>query len=310
MAGELITQAAADPAALLAEDLWQRWLEFVDAKPATIATYARAMRSFFGWLQAEEVQSPQRPHILMYRDSLRSRLKAASVQTYMSAVRLFFRWTAQEGIYPDIADHVKGARVGSEHKRDPLTSRQARLILESIDRGALSGLRDYAMLALMLTTGLRTVSVAAANVGDIRTAGDSTVLYYLGKGRDDKSEYVKLAEPVEEAIRAYLKARGRAGSKAPLFASVSNHNNGGRLTTRSISRIAKTAMQAAGYDSDRLTAHSLRHTAATLNLLNGGTIEETQQLLGHSSVTTTMIYAHALERAANDSEARIAGILF
>ena len=82
------------------------------------------------------------------------------------------------------------------------------------------------------------------------------------------------------------------------------------MTTRSISRIVKQRLEGVGLTSDRLTAHSLRHTAATLNLLNGATIEETQQLLGHSNINTTLIYAHALERAANNSENRIAGAIF
>lgn len=82
------------------------------------------------------------------------------------------------------------------------------------------------------------------------------------------------------------------------------------MTTRSISRIAKEHFIDVGLDSPRITAHSLRHTAATLNLLNGGSIEETQQLLGHKSITTTMIYSHALERANNNSENRIAGAIF
>ena len=82
------------------------------------------------------------------------------------------------------------------------------------------------------------------------------------------------------------------------------------MTTRSISRIVKDHMIAAGYNSDRLTAHSLRHTCATLNLLNGGTPQETRQLLRHTSLNTTMIYSHALERANNQSEARVAAAIF
>ena len=82
------------------------------------------------------------------------------------------------------------------------------------------------------------------------------------------------------------------------------------MTTRSIRRIVKGNLVNAGYNSDRLTAHSMRHTAATLNLLNGGTLEETQQLLRHQNISTTMIYSHALERAGNRSEERIASGLF
>lgn len=82
------------------------------------------------------------------------------------------------------------------------------------------------------------------------------------------------------------------------------------MTTRSISRIAKTRLVSAGLESSRLTGHSLRHTAATLNLLAGGTVEETQQLLGHANINTTLIYSHALERAKNNSEDRIAKAIF
>ena len=82
------------------------------------------------------------------------------------------------------------------------------------------------------------------------------------------------------------------------------------MTTRSISRLVKDHLVDAGMDSDRLTAHSLRHTAATLNLLNGGSVEETQQLLDHRNINTTLIYSHALERAKNNSENRIAKAIF
>lgn len=82
------------------------------------------------------------------------------------------------------------------------------------------------------------------------------------------------------------------------------------MTTRSVSRIAKQHMVDVGLNSERLTGHSLRHTAATLNLLNGATLEETKQLLGHSNINTTMIYAHALERSKNNSEKRIAKAIF
>ena len=162
----------------------------------------------------------------------------------------------------------------------------------------------------MVTTGLRCVEITRANIEDLRTAGDSAALYIQGKGREEKTEYVKLAPPVEKALRDYLTDRGDTDGRAPLFISDSNHGRGGRITTRSVSRLVKNHLRAAGFNSDRLTAHSLRHTAATLNLLNGGTTEETRQLLRHASINTTLIYSHALEREANNSEARIAAAVF
>lgn len=291
-------------------DLFRRWITYIDASPKTVATYTRAIKRFFLYLQAAGISQPTRETVVQYREYLKQDHKPTTVQSYLTAVKLFFQWTDQEGLYPDIANHVKGAKLDTGHKRDYLTSKQAARLLEGIDRSSLKGLRDYAILSLMVTTGLRTVSVIRANIQDIRTVGDDVALFYQGKGHEEKATFVKLAPPVEEAIRAYLKARGPADKTAPLFASIAHRNSGQRMTTRSISRLAKERLVSIGLDSDRLTAHSLRHTAATLNLLNGGTIEETKQLLDHASIDTTLIYSHALERAKNKSEIRIAKAVF
>lgn len=307
---QIIEQNGAMEAAGIDESLYLRWVNFIDAKPKTIMTYKGAMRQFFSYLADRGIQHPKREDVAAFRDDMLQNHKPTTVQNYLTAVKLFFQWTAQEGIYPNIGERVKSVKIDKGHKKDYLTSRQAGKLLSSIDRRTLVGKRDYAILSLMLTTGLRTISVARASIKDLSTVGDFTVLFHQGKGRDERSEYVKLAEPVEEAIRDYLTARGEAEEHEPLFASASSRNKGGRMTTRSISRIAKENLIEAGFKSDRLTAHSLRHTAATLNLLNGGTVQETQQLLGHSSINTTLIYSHALERAKNDSENRIAGAIF
>ena len=294
----------------ISEEVFNSWTSFIDASPRTVETYSKAIKQFFIYLQGKGIKQPQREDIVAYREYLSKDHKPTTVQSYLAAVKLFFQWTEQEKIYPNIAQRVKGAKLDTEHKKDYLTKKQVSKLLKSIDRSTLKGKRDYAMLSLMVTTGLRTVSIINANVEDIRAAGDTTALYYKGKGHQEKATYVKLAEPVEEAIRDYLKARGRADGKEPLFTSTAHRNNGGRMTTRSISRVAKESLIDIGLDSDRLTAHSFRHTAATLNLLNGGTVEETQQLLDHKNINTTLIYSHALERAKNNSEKRIAKAIF
>lgn len=288
------------------EELFTRWIAYIDASPKTVQTYTRAIKQFLIYLQAHGITEPQRADIIAYRAYLEADHKPTTVQSYLAAVKLFFRWTEQEHLYPNVADRVKGAKIDAAHKKDYLTTKQIAKILKRVDRSTIKGKRDYAILTLMVTTGLRTISIIAADVGDLRNAGNSTALYYQGKGHQEKAEYVKIAEPVEEALRDYLTARGRVNANDPLFASEAHRNSGDRMTTRSISRLVKEAFINAGFDSDRLTAHSLRHTAATLNLLNGGTIEETRQLLNHKSINTTLIYSHALERAKNNSESRIA----
>jgi integrase/recombinase XerC len=295
---------------IITVDLYRRYITFIDAKPKTIETYTRALKQFFYYLSSKSIAQPTRQDILTFRDELRLTHKPTTVQNYITAVRLFFQWTEQEGLYKNVAEHIKGAKLAKEHKKDYLTSKQVRAVLTSIERETAQGSRDYAIFLLMLTGGLRTIEITRANLGDLRTVGDSVVLYVQGKGREEKTDYVKVPEQAEQAIRAWIKTAGITDPGQPLFTSEANKNKGTRLTTRSISRIVKTRLQQAGFDSERLTAHSLRHTAGTLNLINGGTLEETQQLLRHTNINTTMIYTHHLERAKNDSEARIARAIF
>lgn len=290
--------------------LYDDFFKFIDVKEKSSQTYKRALKQFFSYLSRSNNYRPTREDVLAFREELRATLKPTTIQAYITAVRLFFRWTAQVGRYENIADHIKGAKISREHKKDCLTVKQVKKIFKSIDRTTIKGKRNYAILTLMVTGGLRTIEVSRANIEDVRILGDSTVLYIQGKGRDEKTDYVKLPFEVEEAIRDYLNCLGKVDVKSPLFSSTSNNNKRQRLSTRTISGIVKECLINAGFNSDRLTAHSLRHTTATTNLLNGGTLEETQQLLRHSNINTTMVYLHHMQRENNKSEERIAKAIF
>nr|MBQ6740318.1 tyrosine-type recombinase/integrase [Synergistaceae bacterium] len=288
----------------------EKWETFIDVNAGSKGTYTKAVKQFIKYLAARGITQPLREDIITWRETLKLKLKATTIQTYLIAVKLFFRWLEQENLYKNIAENVKNVRVEAGHKKDCLTSEQSRNILQTIKTDTLKGLRDYAIISLMLTTGLRTVEVTRADVADIRSVNGSTVLFIQGKGRDEKAEYVKLVPQVENAIMIYLNARGEIRDTEPLFASISNNNKGGRITTRSVREVAKQAMIQAGYNSDRLTAHSMRHTAGTLALLNGANIRDVQQLLRHSNINTTLIYAHEIERAQNNAEFKIANAIF
>lgn len=294
------------------ENLLARFIAFIDATPNTVRTYTTSLRQWFKYLYEEQIQNPTPETVRQYRQQLaEDGKKPTTIQNYIIAVKQFFKWTEEEGLYPDIAKHVKGAKISTEHKKDYLTSGQARHVLELLNEDqTIKGKRNYAMLALMLTMGLRTVEVSRANIEDIRTEGDSTVLYVQGKGHIEKDAIVRMPQHVEQAIRAYLQVRNVSDGAAPLFASTSHQNAGQRMTTRSISGIVKQSFIQAGYNSPRLTAHSTRHTAATLNLLNGATLEETQQLLRHVNLQTTEIYAHHLQAAKNKSSQRVDNAIF
>ena len=292
-------------------ELFTRFISYLDTTPKTVETYSKALRQLFSYFSLNGIRQPQREDIIAFREELKaSGHKPTTVQNYITATKIFFSWTAQEGYYPNIADHLKGAKLDREHKKDYLTSRQVKEVLGSIERDSLQGLRDYAILTLMVTGGLRDIEVSRADIGDLRTAGENVVLYVQGKGRQEKTEYVKISPQVEKAIRAYLKARGNAGEEEPLFTSLSNNSMGKRLTTRSVSGVVKTRLKEAGYNSERLTAHSLRHTAVTLSLLAGKDITEVQQFARHANIATTMIYNHSLDKAKNSCSEAIAQAIF
>lgn len=295
---------------LFTEDLEARFISYLDASPKTVQTYSRAIRQFMKFRADKGIANPTREDVLAFREELKEGHKPSTVQNYIIAIRLFFQWTEQEGLYPNIAQHIKGAKISKEHKKDYLTSSQVKAVLSKIDQSTPQGRRDYAIFALMVTGGLRDIEVHRANIEDLRTLGDSTVLYLQGKGREDRAEYVKVPAEVERAIRSSLADREDAEGNKPLFISLSNNSMGQRVSTRSISGIIKRALVNAGYDSERLTAHSLRHTAVTLSLLGGNSLQEVQQFARHSNIATTQIYAHNLDRAKNKCESTIASAIF
>ncbi len=299
------------PAQSVNEYALSRFISYLDTTPKTVETYSRALKQLFSYFANKGIRSPKREDLIAFRDELKETgHKPTTIQNYITAAKIFFSWAAQEGIYENIADHLKGAKLDREHKKDHLTAYQVKEILGHIDRSTATGRRDYALFSLMVTGGLRDIEVSRAVIGDIRTAGENTVLFVQGKGRTEKTEYIKLCPEVETAIREYLKDRKTAGAEEPLFISTSNNSRGKTLSTRSISGIIKGILKAAGYNSDRLTAHSLRHTAVTLSLLAGNDLTEVQQFARHANLNTTMIYNHALDKAKNACSQSIAAMIF
>lgn len=293
------------------EDLFQQFIIFIDATPNTVRTYRGSLKQWFLYLRQNQIGHPDSETVRQYRQELQnSGKKPTTVKNYIIAVKRFFEWTEEAGFYPNIAKYIKSDHLSKNFKKDYLTSSQAKKILDEINRSTLKGKRDYAMLVTMLTMGLRTIEITRANIEDIRTKGDATVLYVQGKGHEEKDDLIRMPYHVETAIRDYLSVRNIANPSAPLFVSTSNHNHNGRMTTRSIRRIVKTAFISAGFNSSRLTAHSTRHTAATLSLLNGASLQQTQELLRHKNIGTTEIYAHNIDATTNPAATDVEKAIF
>ena len=291
-------------------DVWAWYLAELDASARTRDTYRKALKRYAAWLAENnlELSDTDRAQIIAYRDYLKEQLKPASVNLYLAAVRSFYSWAESLKLYPNVAANVKGLKTAGKTAKQSLTAAQARDLCQPTG-DTLGELRDHAMLTLMVHRGLRTCEVSRANIGDICMTAGGAALYVQGKGKADKGEFVMLGEEVLAPLMAYLKARGCNDQDAPLFASIGNRNQGGRMTTRTISRIAKQALERIGICSPAITAHSLRHTAITLALMGGATVQEAQGLARHRDISTTMIYAHNLDRMSGKAEAAIDRII-
>jgi integrase/recombinase XerD len=238
-----------------------------------------------------------------------SGLSPHTVSAYLVVVRLFFEWAEKVHLFPNVARDIKGGKTPRGHCRDCLTVTQVRKLLDGAERSTLRGKRDFAILNLLVRTGLRTIEIVRADLGDIRSDSGEVFLWIRGKGRDAKDEFVVLTHVSADPINEYLAVRGPVENSAPLFASIGGRNRNGRLTTRSVRRSVKDCFRRVGINSRRLTTHSLRHTAITLALLGGASVQEVQLLARHSSINTTMLYAHNLNRVANAPERRIDAML-
>lgn len=287
-----------------------RYINYIDIKPATKRSYQKILCAFTEYV-GRLPNLPTRQDIMAYREQLKSKLKAASVQKHIVVIRNFYRWYHIEGLGANAAEGIKGMKIESSFKRESLTVEASQRLLQKARfhaRKSIIGKRNYALIALLLTTGLRTIEVERADVQDISFIDDSKVLYIMGKGHDEKDSYVKLAPEVYHLIEDYLIAR--QDEYPPLFINHTKPFLGERIKTRMVSMIVKETLREIGIDNPKYSAHSLRHTAATLSLLEGANIEETQQLLRHKDPATTQIYVHRIRKSKDHLEWKISSTLF
>lgn len=287
------------------EDLIEDFIADLDISGSSRDTYSRSLKQFISWSYEtgrEGRLDLQREDILDYKDYLSSEKSSYTVTLYLTSVRKLYQWLESKRIYPDITRGIKGSKKPKGFRKDSLSPDQLREALEAMERESLEGLRDYAIFNLMARTGLRDIEVSRAQVKDIRQESGQAVLWIQGKGRDSKDDFVLLTEEALKPIRQYIQTRGEIQEDQPLFFSHSDRNYGQALTTRSISRIVKKALRAIGLDDKRLTAHSLRHTAITLSIKGGATLQQAQAMARHSDPKTTLIYFHNLDRVKAGAE--------
>ena len=293
------------------EEILTRFVENQDVKENSQDLYKRTLRGFFNWVDKKSylLSDLTRVEVMQYREELlQSGKSSLTVGSYITSVRRFYEWAEANRLSPNIAKGIRTPKRKQQFKKQALTLDQASELLKHCQG---DNVRDFAVINLLLRAGLRTIEIIRANVGDIAFKGSQRVLYVHGKGRDEKDNFVLLTDKAFKPIEAYLSTRAEKSPSEPLFLSGSNNNKGGRLTTRSISRIAKNGLKAIGLNDKSFTAHSLRHTTAVNILRAGGSREQAQHTLRHASSTTTQIYTETIkeeQRLKNSGEALLDGL--
>jgi integrase/recombinase XerC/integrase/recombinase XerD len=290
------------------EDLVDSFINSQDVKLSSKLLYRRTLKQYFSWVNKKKYSLSEiaRPQLLEYKEELLNTNKSSlTVGSYITSVRKFYEWTEANKFYPNVAKGIKTPTRKQQFKKQPLLPAQATDLLKYYEN---KDSRDFSIINLLLRTGLRTIEVIRANVEDITYKGSQRVLLVQGKGRDEKDNFVVLTDKTFNSLDLYLKNRGTVNNTDPLFISTSNNSKGERLTTRTISYIAKEGLKAIGLNNKSFTAHSLRHTTAVNILRAGGSLETAQFTLRHSNPATTQIYTATLNeerRLENSGEALI-----
>lgn len=302
------------------------WLKYA----AIVNPIRQDIVSYRQWLTAEHEAIALDPDSITgwkYRtdahgNPLKINCKPNTIAQYLRSVCQFFRWTAANGYYPDIAANVHAPKTRHDSHSKRAFSVKAVLTIETsiteraaakaqaaqeaqkdtagrMQRSTEQGKRLFAIYLLAVNAGLRTVEISRANIKDLETVEGQTWLNIWGKGHTEPDQRKPIAPAVAEAIKDYLQSRtDHPTGASPLFVSTGNRSGGKRIASTTISTMLKQAMREAGFDSERYTAHSLRHTAGTTVQEMTGDIYTTQKYMRHSNPATTEIYLH------NDTEKR------
>ena len=278
------------------ERLMETFLSSQDLMDKSRETYRWGLRRFFKWMRksGRDLRSMTPADILSFKTSLsKERLTSLTVGAYLTAVRRFYGWTETSLIYPNIARSIRPPKCRKSFKKTALTPEEASQLLDFMK---VRSPRDFAIVNLILRTGLRTIEVTRADIGDITRKRGQRVMKVWGKGAEEKDAFVIIGDPVWEPIKRYLDEREDRGKDKPLFVTEGKGHRGERMSPRSVQRLCKEALRSVGLDGHDYSAHSLRHTTAVTIIRQGGDLNDVQRVLRHASQVTSQVYTASIEQ--------------
>ena len=240
----------------------------------------------------------------------RDQVAPRTLSAHLSAIRSLYRWMAAEGIVEGDAVSAISSPKLPRDLPGVLTTRQVESLLKTPDTSTPAGLRDAAMLELLYASGARISELAALNVESV--AWSERTLRLWGKG--SKERIVPLYRRALDVTRLYIEggrpellARAKrtdgVNGVHPLFISA----RGNRMSAAMLRKRFHMLATSAGIPAD-VAPHTMRHTFATDLLEGGADLRSVQELLGHTSLSTTQIYTHLtpdrLKRAVSQAHPR------
>lgn len=245
--------------------------------------------------------------VAAYIEQLGQSQSKPTVKQHLAAIRMLFDWLVVGQVLPtNPASSVRGpAHVVKRGKTPVLSAEEARRLLDSIDGSTLIGLRDRAIVAVMVYSFARVSAVVGMLVEDYYPEGKRWWLRLHEKG--GKLHQVPAHHAVEGYLDSYLKAADiQGGRRTPLFRTL---DRSGQLTAKAMTRndmfrMVKRRARAAGIPPETC-CHTFRATGITAYLDNGGTIENAQAIAGHESPRTTKLYDRTKDEITLDEIERI-----
>ncbi len=292
---------------------WEMYLTGKKKKPKTIEVYKYNLRRFLQWTREQGTGTPSTDTLIDWDKAMQA--KGLSVYTRnlrITVVKEFYGWLSKHKGMDDITADVELNHIERDHTRDYLRLDEMQTLLASVDDTTLVGKRNKAIIAVLLTAGLRTCEISRLDIGDLHKRSGVYFLSVLGKGKNQKVD-IRISEKTAEVINRWLAAREEAdivNEQSPLFCSVSNSNFGEQLPPSTVSTLTKKMLQSANLRREGIVPHSLRHSYATNLLRQGAPIDQIRQAMRHEQITTTMIYAHTIEREENKCSDIIADSIF
>jgi len=277
----------------------------------TRRAYLRSAAAFLEWCEAAGVTSlgaVQSLHVAAWIELQGQRVSPPTVKQNLAAIRSLFDWLVVGQVVPaNPAASVRGPRHAVRSGKTPvLDPGEARELLDSIDVATPVGLRDRALIGLMVYSFARVGAALAMQVGDVYT--QNRRLWVRLKEKNGKEHDMPCHHNLEQYLLAYLDQAGLASEPGRvLFPTCDRHLR--RLTDRPLRQADAHAMirrraRAAGI-ATKVGNHSFRATGITAYLKNGGTLETAAAMAGHASTRTTQLYDRRCDELTLDEVERI-----